>query len=92
MQCNRLVLAAETQTRAYYTSMRELQHHLAPGEVGTDLGFSQSESREAVFESEWFFLSLELCGGKSFLQSGFIHSFGKTRYSEPVTFNSYSPS
>lgn len=44
MQCKRLVLAAETRTRAYYTSMCELQHPLAPGKVGTDLGFSQSES------------------------------------------------
>lgn len=45
-RCNRIVLAAETQTRAYHTSpMCEPQLPLASGKVGTDRGgLSQSES------------------------------------------------
>lgn len=63
MQCNRLVLAAETRTRAYYTSMCELQH---PRKGGNGSGLQPIIERKAVFENEWSFLSLELCGGKSF--------------------------
>lgn len=55
MQCNKTSLAAETRTRAYYSSMCELQHP-----PGSRKGVSGLQPIRDLIGNEWSVLSIEL--------------------------------